>query len=155
MEGLEVGKQGKETLILWEFDKFTSIQRDAIETYYIRYATLINKLARNEFDKRSIETNIKLLNHLQSKCRRFISIVKQISMNNFDYFKQNQQEVNEIHAKMQGKTQDPLALVERTFTPYPYAQTQGYLPQQPYALQSFSPQQPFATQQSSVVKYAP
>ncbi|GJR70633.1 hypothetical protein Tco_0016698 [Tanacetum coccineum] len=65
MVNLEVWKQDKKTIILWEFDWFTFIPGESLESYYIKYTTLLNKLARNEFEKRPIESNIKFLNYLQ------------------------------------------------------------------------------------------
>ncbi|GJV06199.1 hypothetical protein Tco_1343855 [Tanacetum coccineum] len=71
MKGTQIRVQEKELILLDELDKFTSIEAESIESYYNRFATLINDSDRNKLSLSIIETNLKFLNHLQHKWAHF------------------------------------------------------------------------------------
>ncbi|GJV38496.1 hypothetical protein Tco_1410973 [Tanacetum coccineum] len=76
-KGREVGMQAKEILLLNELDKFTSVNGESIDSYYHRFAKMVNNLDRNKLTSSTIATNMKFLNHLQPEWKQYVTIVKQ------------------------------------------------------------------------------
>ncbi|GJU33612.1 hypothetical protein Tco_1181966 [Tanacetum coccineum] len=78
--------QDVKTNLFWEFGKFTSHDRESMESYYTRFYKMMNEMQQHELDKVSYH---KL----------------------FDILKQYQKEFNEIRAERIAKNANPLALV--------------------------------------------
>nr|GEW11561.1 retrotransposon protein, putative, unclassified [Tanacetum cinerariifolium] len=90
-QGESINVQDLETNLYWEFGKFTSWDGESLESYYLRFYKMMNKLVRNQCDSQELKT---------------ISYHKL-----YDILKQHQNEVNEIRAERLAYTTNPLALV--------------------------------------------
>ncbi|GJV81619.1 hypothetical protein Tco_1517489 [Tanacetum coccineum] len=98
-QGESLNIQDVKTNLLWEFGKFTSHDRESMESYYSRFYKMMNEMIRNN-----------LIQHHD---------LDTVSYHNlFDVLKQYQKEVNEIHAERIAKNANPLALVAAA-QPYP------------------------------------
>ncbi|GKD34917.1 hypothetical protein Tco_1250426 [Tanacetum coccineum] len=86
MQGTKVGLQEKELIVLCEYEKFTSVQRETIASYYLRFARVINNLNKNKLDLKNIMMNITFL----------------------------LKEANDIKAELERRKHDPLAHVAHT-----------------------------------------
>ncbi|GKB37371.1 hypothetical protein Tco_0882313 [Tanacetum coccineum] len=75
MEGSEVGSNIRRLSFFRNLINSHPFYGNLIITN-IRYTTLLNKLARNGFVKRPIESNIKFLNHLRPGRKHYVSIFK-------------------------------------------------------------------------------
>nr|GEY33408.1 hypothetical protein [Tanacetum cinerariifolium] len=95
MKGSDIGIQEKKAKLFNEWERFTSIDRESIESYYHRFLKLMNDLKRNKHFPEKIASNLKFLNNLQP-------------------------EWNDLKAKRLAKTQDPLALMETSNNPYTF-----------------------------------
>nr|GFA18451.1 hypothetical protein [Tanacetum cinerariifolium] len=87
----------KKAKLFNEWERFTSNERESIESYYHRFLKLMNDLKRNKHFPEKIATNYTQL---------------------YDFLKYNQKEVDELRAKRLAKTQDPLALMANSNNPY-------------------------------------
>nr|GEW11331.1 hypothetical protein [Tanacetum cinerariifolium] len=47
-QGDSINIQDVKTMLFWEFDKFTSRDRESIESYYTRFYTMMNEIVRNK-----------------------------------------------------------------------------------------------------------
>ncbi|GJY88100.1 hypothetical protein Tco_0502728, partial [Tanacetum coccineum] len=65
MKGTDIGVQKKEAKLLNELERFTSTKGESIESYYHRFAKLMNDLDRNQLTPQKIGCNLKFLNNLQ------------------------------------------------------------------------------------------
>nr|GEU79253.1 copia protein [Tanacetum cinerariifolium] len=77
MKGSDIGAQEKETKLLREWVKFTSVEREQIESYFRRFLTLVNHLDRNKHTSKTITSNIKFLDNLPSEWSRYVTLVNQ------------------------------------------------------------------------------
>nr|GFB52068.1 hypothetical protein [Tanacetum cinerariifolium] len=109
----DIGDQEKKVKVFNEWEKFTSTNRESIESYYHRFIQLMNDLKRN---KHCIDSQF--LNNLQSEWKRHVTIVHQTKNLHeadftqiYDFLKMNQDEVNELRAERLAKSHDPLALM--------------------------------------------
>ncbi|GKA41584.1 retrovirus-related pol polyprotein from transposon TNT 1-94 [Tanacetum coccineum] len=91
--------------------KFTSQDRESMESYYYRFYRMMNELTRNNLQVTTIQVNVQFLQQLQPEWSRFVTIVKQseyidtVSYHKlFDILKRYQKEVNEIRAERIAKT---------------------------------------------------
>ncbi|GJV24371.1 hypothetical protein Tco_1377066 [Tanacetum coccineum] len=82
-QGESINVQDLETSLYWEFGKFTSRDGELLESYYLRFVTLVK----------------------QSQELKTVSYHKL-----YDILKQHQNEVNEIRAERLARTTNPLAL---------------------------------------------
>ncbi|GJV93611.1 hypothetical protein Tco_1541424 [Tanacetum coccineum] len=73
MKGSEVGAQEKETKLLREWEKFTFVEGEQIETYFHRFSTLMNHLDRNHHTLKTISSNIRYLDSLPSEWSRYVT----------------------------------------------------------------------------------
>ncbi|GJV25545.1 hypothetical protein Tco_1378240 [Tanacetum coccineum] len=71
MEGTEITKQERESMLYDEFDKFTSEPRVSIHSYYLRYAKLINDMKMIPMYMSNMQINTKFVNHLQPEWSRW------------------------------------------------------------------------------------
>ncbi|GKE37586.1 hypothetical protein Tco_1460991 [Tanacetum coccineum] len=65
MEGTEMTKQERESMLYDEFDKFTSEPGESIHSYYLRYAKLITDIKMIHMSMLNMQINTKFVNHLQ------------------------------------------------------------------------------------------
>ncbi|GJS99691.1 hypothetical protein Tco_0820861 [Tanacetum coccineum] len=72
MEGTKLTKQGRETKLPDEFEKFTLEKGETIQSYYLRSPKLINGININGIEMKKILINTKFLN-LQPKWKRFVT----------------------------------------------------------------------------------
>nr|GEU52193.1 hypothetical protein [Tanacetum cinerariifolium] len=98
--------------------KFTSHDRETMESYYTRFYKLMNEMIRNNLTVTTMQVNVQFLQQLQPEWSRFVTIVKQqhkldeVSYHKlFDILKQYQNKVNEIRAERLARNANPLALV--------------------------------------------
>nr|GEX17515.1 retrovirus-related Pol polyprotein from transposon TNT 1-94 [Tanacetum cinerariifolium] len=90
-QGESINVQDLETNLYWEFEKFTSVDGESLESYYSRFYKMMNELIRNQCDSQELKT---------------VSYHKL-----YDILKQHQNEVNEIKAERIARAPNPLALV--------------------------------------------
>nr|GEY60355.1 hypothetical protein [Tanacetum cinerariifolium] len=77
MKGSDIGEQEKKAKLFNEWEKFTSINEESIESYYHRFMQLMNDLKRNKHFPKNIASNLKFLNNLQPEWKRHVTIVRQ------------------------------------------------------------------------------
>nr|GEW68078.1 Gag-Pol polyprotein [Tanacetum cinerariifolium] len=115
----------KKAKLFNEWERFTSNDRESIESYYHRFLKVMNDLKRNKhFPEKSV-SNLKLLNNLKPEWSRHVTIVPQTKdlhtadyTQLYDFLKYNQKEVDELKAERLAKTKDPLALMATSNNPY-------------------------------------
>nr|GFB93149.1 hypothetical protein [Tanacetum cinerariifolium] len=105
-QGESINVQDLETNIFWEFGKFTSLDGESLESYYLRFYKMMNELTRNQCKVTNHQVNVQFLLQLQPEWQRFVTLVKQsqelkhVSYHKlYDILKQHQHEVNEIRAE--------------------------------------------------------
>ncbi|GJV63783.1 hypothetical protein Tco_1474611 [Tanacetum coccineum] len=123
-QGESLNIQDVKTNLFWEFGKFTSHDRETMDSYYTRFYKLKNEMIINNLIVATMQVNVQFLQQLQPEWSRFVTIVKQqhkldeVSYHKlFDILKQYQKEVNELCAERIAKNANPLALVA-TAQPY-------------------------------------
>ncbi|GJV77116.1 hypothetical protein Tco_1508700 [Tanacetum coccineum] len=77
MEGTEMTKQERESMLYDEFDKFTSKPGESIHSYNMRYAKLTNDMKMIPMSMSNMQINTKFVNHLQPEWSRFVTAAKQ------------------------------------------------------------------------------
>ncbi|GKA21482.1 hypothetical protein Tco_0701471 [Tanacetum coccineum] len=77
MEGIEMTKKERESMLYDEFDKFTFEPRESIHSYYLRYVKLINDMNMIHMSMTPMQINTKFVNHLQPEWSRFVTAAKQ------------------------------------------------------------------------------
>nr|GEV65511.1 Gag-Pol polyprotein [Tanacetum cinerariifolium] len=77
MKGSDIGAQEKETKLLREWETFTSVEGEQIESYFHRFISLVNHLDRNKHTPKTITSNIKFLDKLPSEWSRYVTLVNQ------------------------------------------------------------------------------
>ncbi|GJZ63652.1 hypothetical protein Tco_0620073 [Tanacetum coccineum] len=65
IKGSDIGAQEKKAKLFNEWDRFTSTDRELIESYYHRFLKLMNDFKRNKHFPEKIASNLKFLNNLQ------------------------------------------------------------------------------------------
>ncbi|GJZ63780.1 hypothetical protein Tco_0620201 [Tanacetum coccineum] len=60
--------------VINESVKFTSVDRETDESYYLRFTKIINELNRNKLNKMRIDENIKFLLNLLPEWKRYVNI---------------------------------------------------------------------------------
>nr|GEW55081.1 hypothetical protein [Tanacetum cinerariifolium] len=115
----------KKAKLFNEWEKFTSTDRESIESYYPRFMQLMNDLKRNKHFLENIAANLKFLNNIQPEWKRHVTIVCQTKNFHeayftqiYDFIKMNQDEVNELRAERLTKTHDPLVLMAHSQNSY-------------------------------------
>ncbi|GJW54999.1 retrovirus-related pol polyprotein from transposon TNT 1-94 [Tanacetum coccineum] len=119
-QGQSINRQDVKTKLFWEFGKFTSRDKESIESYYSRFYKMMNAIIRSKLKVDTMQVNVQFLQQLQPKWSRFVTIVKQqqdldtVSYHRlFDILKQHQNEVNEIRAEKIARSSNPLTLVKQ------------------------------------------
>nr|GFA61346.1 hypothetical protein [Tanacetum cinerariifolium] len=125
MKGSDIRIQEKKAVLFNEWEMFTSNEGESIASYYHRFLMLMNDLKRNKHFPKKIASNLKFLNNLQPEWCRHVTIVHQTKdlhtadyTQLYDFLKYNQKEVDELKAERLAKTQDPLALMAKSNSPY-------------------------------------
>nr|GEV02667.1 hypothetical protein [Tanacetum cinerariifolium] len=125
MKGSNIRIQETTAKLFNEWERFTSIEGESIESYYHRFLKLMNDLKRNKHFPENIASNLKFLNNLQPEWIRHVTIVHQTKdlhtadyTQLYDFLKYNQKKVDELKAERLAKTQDPLALMATSNNPY-------------------------------------
>ncbi|GJW45515.1 hypothetical protein Tco_0077161 [Tanacetum coccineum] len=105
-QGESINVQDLENNLYWEFGKFTSWDGESLESYYLRFYKMMNKLVRNQCHVTNHQVNVQFLPQLQPEWQRFVILVKKsqelktVSYHKlYDILKQHQNEVNEIRAE--------------------------------------------------------
>nr|GEU87813.1 hypothetical protein [Tanacetum cinerariifolium] len=98
MKGSDIGIQEKNAKLFNEWERFTSIDRELIESYYHHFLKLMNDFMRNK--------------HFPEKIANYTQL--------YNFLKYNQKEVNDLRAKRLAKAQDPLALMATSKNPYTF-----------------------------------
>ncbi|GJY17965.1 hypothetical protein Tco_0389456 [Tanacetum coccineum] len=75
MKGSDIGIQEKKAKLFNEWERFTSIDGESIESYYHRFSKLMNDFKRNKHFPKNIASNLKFLNNLQPEWSRHVTIV--------------------------------------------------------------------------------
>nr|GEZ52100.1 hypothetical protein [Tanacetum cinerariifolium]GEZ56764.1 hypothetical protein [Tanacetum cinerariifolium] len=70
MKESDIGIQEKNAKLFNEWERFTSSERESIESYYHCFLKLMNDLKRNKHFPEKIASNLKFLNNLQPKWSR-------------------------------------------------------------------------------------
>nr|GEV65775.1 hypothetical protein [Tanacetum cinerariifolium] len=103
MKGSNIGEQVKKAKLFNEWEKFTSIDGESIESYYHRFMQVMNDLKRNKHFPENIAANLKFLNNLQPEWKRHVTIVRQTNNIHeadftqiYDFLKMNQDEDRQI-----------------------------------------------------------
>nr|GEY95021.1 hypothetical protein [Tanacetum cinerariifolium] len=99
MKGYDIGIQEKKAKLFNEWERFTSNERESIDSYYHHFLKLMNDLKRSKHFPEKIASNLKFLNNLQPEWSRH-------------------KEVDEVKAERLAKIQDPLALMANSNNPY-------------------------------------
>nr|GEZ73109.1 hypothetical protein [Tanacetum cinerariifolium] len=110
MKGSDIGEQEKKAKLFNEWEKFTSTDRESIESYYHHFMQLMNDLKRNKHFPEIIAANLKFLNNLHPEWKRHVTIVHQTKNLHkadftqiYDFLKMNQDE--------NGRNQNRIVLV--------------------------------------------
>ncbi|GJV96597.1 hypothetical protein Tco_1548174 [Tanacetum coccineum] len=118
-------KQERESMLYDEFDNFTSKPGESIQSYYLRYAKLINDMKMIPMSMSNMKINTKLVNHLQPEWSRFIIAAKQARYLHcvkfdqlYDFLKHNEKDVKKVR-EMRQQFPEPLALLANTYNPPP------------------------------------
>nr|GEZ31516.1 hypothetical protein [Tanacetum cinerariifolium] len=89
----------KKAKLFNEWEKFTSTDRESIESYYHWFMQLMNDLKKNKHFSENIASNLKFLNNLQLEWKRHVTIVRQTKNLHeadftqiYDFLKMNQDE---------------------------------------------------------------
>nr|GEU73459.1 hypothetical protein [Tanacetum cinerariifolium] len=100
--------------------KFTSHDRESMESYNTRFYKLMNEMIRNNLTVTTMQVKVQFLQQLQPEWSRFVTIVKQqhkldeVSYHKlFDILKQYQNEVYELRAEKLDKNDNLLALRDK------------------------------------------
>ncbi|GJS94366.1 hypothetical protein Tco_0801334 [Tanacetum coccineum] len=108
MEGKEMTKQERESMLYDEFDKFTSKPGESIHSYYLRYAKLMNNMNMILMSMTPMQINTKFVNHLQPEWSRFVTTTKQardlhsVTFNKlYAFLKHNEKDAKEVREMRQ------------------------------------------------------
>nr|GEV05990.1 uncharacterized mitochondrial protein AtMg00810-like [Tanacetum cinerariifolium] len=99
LEEIYAAVNKKKAKLFNEWERFTSIDGESIESYYHRFLKLMNDLKQNKHFPEKIASNLKFLNNLQPEWSRHVAIVRQIkdlhtadNTQLYDFLKYNQKE---------------------------------------------------------------
>ncbi|GKE01387.1 hypothetical protein Tco_1389370, partial [Tanacetum coccineum] len=95
IEGSEISLQERESKLYDEFDMFTSVPEETINTYYLSFAQLINDMHSIGMTMMPIHINTKFLNHLQLEWSKFVTdvkLAKDLHNTNFNHLKLSKME---------------------------------------------------------------
>ncbi|GJY34083.1 hypothetical protein Tco_0418552 [Tanacetum coccineum] len=100
MKGSNTGIQEKKAKLFNEWERFTSTDRESIESYYHHFSKLMNDFNRNKHFPEKIASNLKFLNNLQPEWSRHVTIFHQSKDSHtadytqlYDFLKYSQKEI--------------------------------------------------------------
>ncbi|GJT51696.1 hypothetical protein Tco_0977853 [Tanacetum coccineum] len=153
MEGTEMTKQERESMLYNKFDKFTFEPGESIHSYYMRYTKLTNDMKMIPMTMSPMQINTKFVNQLQTEWSRFVTTAKQardLHSVTFDqlyaFLKHNEKDALEV-TEMRQQFSEPLALLVKTYNPPPSYRS----PQTQYHAQPTKVYQPYQHYQSSTL----
>ncbi|GKB98123.1 hypothetical protein Tco_0984260 [Tanacetum coccineum] len=104
IQGLELSLQEREAKLYDDFDTFTSMPGETIQSYYMQFAQLINDMHTIGMTMKPLQINTKFVNHLQPEWSKFVTdvkLAKDMHKTNFDhlyaYLKQHEAHANEYY----------------------------------------------------------
>ncbi|GJY62546.1 reverse transcriptase domain-containing protein [Tanacetum coccineum] len=107
--GYDIGAYEKKAKLFNKWERFTSTDRESIESYYHRFSKLMHDFKRNKHFPEKIASNLKFLNNLQLEWKRHITIIRRIKdLHQVDYtqlydlLKMNQEEIAQPGINMGG-----------------------------------------------------
>nr|GFC16605.1 hypothetical protein [Tanacetum cinerariifolium] len=87
-QGESINLQDLETNLFWEFGKFTSLDGESLESYYLRFYKMMNELTRNQCKVTNHQVNVQFLHQLQPEWQMIVTLVKQSQeLKNVSYHK--------------------------------------------------------------------
>ncbi|GJU91871.1 hypothetical protein Tco_1304294 [Tanacetum coccineum] len=108
IEGSEISLQERESKLYDEFDMFTSMPGEIINSYYLRFAQLKNDMHSIRMTIKPIQINTKFVNHLQPEWSKFMTdgkLAKDLHNTNFDhlygYLRHHEAHANEVYQTRQ------------------------------------------------------
>ncbi|GJV14782.1 integrase, catalytic region, zinc finger, CCHC-type containing protein [Tanacetum coccineum] len=150
MQGTGISQQERHSRLMNKFDKFVTVDGESLTFVYERFTTLINIMDRNNVLPKEISINTKLLNSLQPKWSKYVTMTHQKYVLGkahcdeiYDHPSQFEQHVKASKAKKAPRNHDPLALVTNSQSHSLYSHASS--------LYSHSPQLYYATHPSSVI----
>ncbi|GJW61012.1 hypothetical protein Tco_0110347 [Tanacetum coccineum] len=152
MQGTNISNQERHSRLMNEFEKFVVADGESLTYVYERFSTLIYIMDRNGVIPKEIPINTKLLNSLQPKWSKYVTLTRQKYILEdehfdvlYDYLSQFEPHVKASKAKKVARNHDPLALVAHSnaHSSHSYA-SPSY---------SHSPQPYYVTHPSSVIDY--
>ncbi|GJT72764.1 retrovirus-related pol polyprotein from transposon TNT 1-94 [Tanacetum coccineum] len=150
MFGSDVTSHVRHSRLMNEFDKFTAIEGESLESVYERLTTLVNIMDRNNIHPILVSINTKFLNCLQPEWRKYVTMVCHNQIGDtvsydvlYDSLVQFEPHVLASKAKKAAKNHDPLALLVHS-----HASSS-----QSHANSSYLPQPYYVTHPSSIVDY--
>nr|GEY27088.1 hypothetical protein [Tanacetum cinerariifolium] len=158
IEGTKLTKQERESKLADEFDRFTSEKGETIQSYYMRFAILMNDINIIGLHMTRLQVNTKFVNHLQPEWSRFVTGVKQarnLHKVSFDklyaYLKQNEQDANEYNPQMPVVAQQQPYIPQPTYEPPVVYQQPSTIYQQPPAIYQQPPTKPTSLDSGFIV----
>ncbi|GJU56730.1 hypothetical protein Tco_1234496 [Tanacetum coccineum] len=122
IQGSELSLQERKSKLYDDFDTFTSMHRETIHSYYMRFAHLINDMHTIGMIMKPLQVNTKFVNHLQPEWSKFITdvkLAKDMHTTNFDHLythlRQHEAQENEVRLLRQ-RYPDQIALVANSPT---------------------------------------
>ncbi|GKA35629.1 hypothetical protein Tco_0722120, partial [Tanacetum coccineum] len=127
MEGTEMTKQERESMLYDEFDKFTSEPGESIHSYYLRYAKLINDKKMIPMSMSNMKINTKFENHLQPVWNDLIaSLNKAMILLSSAYNSRYPPTNNQLRSSSNPRTQATIQNGQVTVQNVQGRQSQGY-----------------------------
>ncbi|GJZ25442.1 hypothetical protein Tco_0569695 [Tanacetum coccineum] len=136
MKGSDITAQEKKTKLFNEWERFTSTNKESIESYYYCFLKLMNNFKGNKPFPEKIASNLKFNDNLQPEWT-------------------SHEEVNELKEERLAKTYDPLALMSNTQTPYNYLVFHPDQPSQITYMQQPQPSNNYVPQPTFNTNYMP
>ncbi|GJS58327.1 retrovirus-related pol polyprotein from transposon TNT 1-94 [Tanacetum coccineum] len=88
IQGSELSLQEQESKLYDDFDTFTSMPKETIHLYYMRFAQLINDMHTIGMTMKPFQVNTKFVSHLQPEWSKFVTnvkLAKAMHTTNFDH----------------------------------------------------------------------
>ncbi|GKF78744.1 hypothetical protein Tco_0234312 [Tanacetum coccineum] len=114
--------QERESKLYDDFDTFTSMPRETMHSYYMRFAQLISDIHTIGMTMKPLQVNTKFVNHLQPEWTKFVTdvkLAKDIHTTNFNHLyahlRQHEAHTNKVRLPRQ-RYLDQIALVVNSLT---------------------------------------
>ncbi|GJS89254.1 hypothetical protein Tco_0771890 [Tanacetum coccineum] len=120
IQGSELSLQERESKLYDDFDTFTSMHGETIQSYYMQFAQLINDMHTIGMTMKPLQVNTKFVNHLQPEWSKFVTDVKlskDMHTTNFDHLyahlRQHEAHANEFRLARQ-RYPDHISLISNS-----------------------------------------